>query len=317
MRRPNLFCIGAMKSGTTYFTKLLGSHPQIFVCSPREPCFFADPHELRRAWPYMWQLGLWRSKETYLQLFTVGGEAKYLCDASTPYSESPIISNVAPRIHEFAPDARILYVMRDPIARTISHYWHMVRWQYEFRSPLRAIRHDPYYTAVSHYAQQLAPYIEFFGSQRVYALTYEQLVASPVKTLQSVYAWLGIDSAFIPPDADKPENVTPEIVEQARAFGWLKRLRETALWARLCPYVPGALRARLAKLAVRSVRAEDISMTSVVQYLRPIQRAQTLELSRLLGRTFPEWTSLGELGAAYEREPASGPADPTALDVSS
>jgi hypothetical protein len=317
MRRPNLFCIGAMKSGTTYFTKLLGSHPEIFVCSPREPCFFVDPHELRRVWRQRWRSGLCRSEDAYLQLFADAGEARFLCDASTPYSNWPTISNVAARMHQFAPDARILYVMRDPIERTISHYWHMVRWQYEYRSPLDAIRRDPYYTTVSHYAKQLAPYLELFGSQRVYALTYEQLVTSPVKTLQSVYAWLGIDSAFIPPNADKPENATPEVVEQARAFGWLKRLRETGLWARLCPYVPAAVRTQLAKLAVRNVRAHEISMASVMQYLRPMQRAQTRELSQLLGRSFPEWTSLGKAGGAYEREPPCGSAEPTALDVSS
>jgi hypothetical protein len=81
--------------------------------------------------------------------------------------------------------------------------------------------------------------------------------------------------------------------------------------------VPAALRRRLAKLAVRSVRAEDISMASVKQYLRPIHEAQTRELSRLLGRSFPEWTSLGEwAGHVSEKQPC-GSAESTALGVSS
>ena len=57
LRRPNLFCIGAMKSGTTYLTGLLAAHPEIFICSPREPCYFqlpGNPDELRRVWPHAW-----------------------------------------------------------------------------------------------------------------------------------------------------------------------------------------------------------------------------------------------------------------------
>lgn len=289
MRGPNLFCIGAMKSGTTYLSQLLGSHPEIFICSPREPCFFLDPKQLRRVWPYMWQCGFWRSEDTYLQLFADAGEAKYVGDASTFYSASP---DVAPRIHRFDPDARIVYVMRDPVERTISHYWHSVNHFSETRGPLAAIRNDPYYIAVSHYARQLTPYLNYFGAQRVYTLTFEELVARPVETVQSLYAWLGVEAAFVPPEIDIPLNVTPDTVTQAR--GWALALSRTALWRRIRSYRPEALRKLMASFAARRVCPADISMTAVIEFLRPIQREQTRELSRLLNRGFPEWTALGE-----------------------
>lgn len=289
MRRPNLFCVGAMKSGTTYFSQLVGSHPEIFICSPREPCFFVDPMQLRRVWPYMWRCGFWRSEDAYLQLFADAGKAKYLGDASTPYSAS---RDVAPRIHRFAPESRILYVMRDPVERTICHYWHAVNHFGEIRKPLAAIRDDPYYMTVSHYARQLAPYLDYFGPQRVYTLTFEELVARPVATVQSIYAWLGVDAAFAPPEIGIPRNVTPDTVTQVR--GWVLALSRTALWRRIRPYRPEALRKLMASLAVRRVCPADVSMSSVVDFLRPTQREQTRELSRLLNRGFPEWTTLGE-----------------------
>ena len=40
-RRPNLFLVGAQKSGTTTLATLLSCHPQIFFCSPKEPGFLA------------------------------------------------------------------------------------------------------------------------------------------------------------------------------------------------------------------------------------------------------------------------------------
>jgi hypothetical protein len=295
-RKPNLFIVGAMKSGTTFFTQLLGSHSQIFISSPKEPCYFGDPERLRSVWPYAWQQGFWRSESAYLQLFSGAGDAVWVGEASTSYSASPIIPDVASCIHQFAPDARILYIMRDPIERTISHYWHMVNHLNEYRRPLEAIRDDPYYMAVSYYARQLAPYLRHFGAQRVYTLTFEQLVANPVETVQSVYAWLGVDAAFAPPDVDIPINVTPKTAVQRRA--WIMKLTQTALWRRIRSYRPEALRKYLAGLASRTVHPRKTSMDKVIQYLRPIQRAQTQELRLLLNRDFPEWTTLGLAPAA-------------------
>src|SRR5580698_312787 len=73
LRKPNLFVIGAMKSGTTYLSKLLGAHPSIFICSPEEPSYFVDPEQLRAVWPAAWDLGFWRSEERYLRLFRNAG----------------------------------------------------------------------------------------------------------------------------------------------------------------------------------------------------------------------------------------------------
>ncbi len=89
-RRPNLFLIGAMKAGTTYLRKLLNAHPDIFMCEPDEPSYFVDPRQLRRLYPEMWERGLWRSEDRYLELFRPGGNAAILGEASTSYTKLPI-----------------------------------------------------------------------------------------------------------------------------------------------------------------------------------------------------------------------------------
>ena len=71
-RKPNLFLIGAMRSGTTYLCKLLDAHPSIFMCRPKEPSYFVDPGQLKTLWPNMWDQGFWRSEDHYLRLFSVG-----------------------------------------------------------------------------------------------------------------------------------------------------------------------------------------------------------------------------------------------------
>ena len=77
-RKPNLFVIGAMKSGSTYLNKLLGAHPAIFMCSPEEPSYFVDQKQLRALWPEAWDLGFWRDEDHYPQLFRSSGDAAVL-----------------------------------------------------------------------------------------------------------------------------------------------------------------------------------------------------------------------------------------------
>jgi hypothetical protein len=117
-----------MKSGTTFLWSLLASHPSIFLSRPKEPSYFVDPIQLRELKPWFWERGYWRSEELYLSLFQTAHGAKIVGEASVYYTHLPLASGVVERISQFNPDARLIYVMRDPIARTISHYWRRARY---------------------------------------------------------------------------------------------------------------------------------------------------------------------------------------------
>jgi hypothetical protein len=291
--KPNLFLIGAMKSGTTTLHELLACHPEIAMCEPKEPCYFVDPDQLQTLWPEMWRLGFWRDEAHYLALFEGKPGARYFGESSTDYSKHPTIDGVVERIAGFNPDARFVYVMRDPIERTLSHYWHMVEHRGEKRAPLDAIVHDPHYTEVSHYAAQLAPYIARFGRERVHALTFESLTRAPQASVQAVYAWLGVDAAFVPTQLDAAHNVTPERVRQKRSgSGALDRLRHSALWDAVGQFCPPALRRVGVALVEKKIPRREIDTRAVIDHLRPLQQAQTRELERQLGRSFDEWNTL-------------------------
>jgi hypothetical protein len=77
------------------------------------------------------------------------------------------------------PEARILYLMRDPVERAISHYWHFVAAGRETLPPDRALRERDDYVARSDYAWQIEPYLKRFGEDQVYLLTLEDLQADP------------------------------------------------------------------------------------------------------------------------------------------
>lgn len=293
MIKPNLFLIGAMKSGTTTLHDLLAVHPEISMSEPKEPCYFVEPEVLKTHWPEMWRQDIWKSERAYLDLFPKKPGAKYFGESSTDYSKAPTLSGVAERIFDYCPDARIVYVMRDPVDRTLSHYWHMAEHRNEMRGPMEAITLEPHYTEISHYAFQLQPYIKRFGRERVYPLTFETLKNHPRETVRRLYAWLEVDADFAPNDLHGARNATPEIVRQKRpGRSVLDRFRHSAVWNKLGGYCPPAIRKFGVAMVEKPVQPKSVDVGEVKKYLRVLQRPQTDELARLLGRDFPEWGTL-------------------------
>jgi len=282
-----------MKSGSSSLTAHLGSHPSIFMARrPKEPSYFVDPEQLRTVYPAIWEKGLWKSEEHYLQLFEDAGDCPIIGEASQNYTRLSRVTGVAERIAKFNPEARFLYIMRDPIRRTISHYWYMVNSYGEGREMLNAIREDDDYRDTSYYAMQLLPYRRLFGPDRIRTLTLEELRDNPVNVMQELYQWLGVDAEFVPPAAEQRANVTAPESTILRGSGTLHRLRNSRVWSSIGPLIPSGMRRVARGLTEKRVPRESVPTDAVVEYLRPIQQEQTVELEQLLGRPFPEWTTL-------------------------
>lgn len=292
-RKPNLFLIGAMKSGTTYLRKLLNTHPDIFMSDPDEPSYFVEPRDLRTIYPEMWKVGLWRSEALYLQLFEAARNAKVLGEASTSYTKLPCAPGTAERIAAFNPKARFIYLVRDPVERAISHYWHMVRHHAEHRPIAKAFRRDPQFAAYSDYAMQLRPYLDRFCRDSILVLVHERLVTDPVGVMRGVYEWLGVSAwATEVSGFAEPENVTPDVISMARWAGIPRRLGQVPAMRSAIEWLPGAVHRALHCLTAREVQRRAIDMTEAVALLRSQQLERTNELAGLLDCSFPEWTTL-------------------------
>lgn len=294
-----------MKSGTTFLNSLLDAHPSIFMSYPEEPSYFVDPSTLKKVWRYMWERGFWRSEENYLNLFNAASNSKIIGEASTNYTKLPLIKGVPEKIYQFNSNARFIYIMRDPIERTISHYWHMVQFHSEHRGILRAIKNVRQYQDVSYYAMQLKPYINKFGLESIFTLTHEELLNDMLPTLEKLYDWLGVDSNFIPEEIHTPKNVTPSIIEKASGLGILHRFRHSEFWASISPYIPNNFRKVGSNLSTKLVKKNIIPKNEIVEFLRPIQIEQTKELSDMLGREFSEWKTLYNDTIEYDFDPSS------------
>jgi hypothetical protein len=287
---PNLFVIGAMKSGTTTLHDTLGTHPEVFMSANKEPLYFVGP-DFKQSWfddnPPPDPEGRW-----YFALFDEARHnprIKYAGESSTDYAKLPVSAGCSERIRAFNPEARVLYVMRDPIERSISHYWHNVQTLNESRSIIGAIQNDPSLIAFSDYAMQLKPYLDAFPRDQIHLISLESFRDDRAGTLQKIFTWLGIDPSFQAPEIGYL-NARGEIIYQPRAhLAWLARVLKTRSWRRTARRLPPKVRNAAHKLAFRPQRRDLGYATEAIEYLRPILVEKTRALTELLGRDFPEW----------------------------
>lgn len=113
---PNLFLVGAPRSGTTTLHEMLDRHPDIFMSKVKEPNYFSTPPIPER---HRQVLGATQDKKEYLSLFNDASDQKYIGEGTTHY----LSDYEAPkRIHSASPNAKIIAIIRNPIDRAYSAF---------------------------------------------------------------------------------------------------------------------------------------------------------------------------------------------------
>lgn len=281
--RPNFFLVGAMKSGTTTLYEALRSHPDIFMSTPKEPCYFVDRTPIEK--DYQRQM-IPQKAENYLALFRHANPAKVVGEASTHYTKLPTLKGAAERIARFNPNAKILYLVREPAKRAIQHYWHRVKTTYETRDLMTALKEDEQYTGYSYYAMQLRPYFQEFPSSQIRVMSLESLLSSPKGVLSDLFRWLEVDENVA---TLGHFNKTPQTIRRVRGGKTLFGFRQSAFWKKVGPAFPLGARRFVLNLLSRPIEKESDKEKEAIRYLRKIQLPQIEELEVLLGRRFTEW----------------------------
>lgn len=290
-RIPNLFLVGAMRSGTTALHEVLGSHPDVFMSQVKEPAFFADPAELALDSRVAAAAGYAGDRAAYLGLFAGAGNAMYAGESSTHYTKRPRINGAAGRIAETAPNSRILYLVRDPVRRTLSHYRYHVRAKYERLPCLQALRTEPVYCATSDYAMQIEPFFEAFGRDAVHIVVLEELTRDPTGELQRIYDWLGIPATGGRTELPQRNEVTGDIA-RARGPAALHSIGRSSSYQRIArALVPQRVRRRVRSLLNEPIVAEDIDTPEVLDYLRAVHGPQVDRFEPIVGRPMELWTT--------------------------
>lgn len=200
---PEIYLIGAQKSGTTTLAYLLSQHPQLCVAKSKEPNFFTA----------RWNKGLGWYKEEFPHF-----QEKICIDASTSYSFAPLskensmynknhFHNVPKRIHSLNPNAKFIYLLRDPVERTYSSYWHSFNMGRETKSFGEAIRNDYFYLDVSNYYGQLTLWLDYFPAESILLLLFKDLKSDLEQTLKKCFRFIGVDENVLV-SLDRTRNKT-------------------------------------------------------------------------------------------------------------
>ncbi|WP_310962201.1 sulfotransferase family protein [Nocardioides terrisoli] len=210
--RPNFFVIGAAKAATTTLHGLVGRHPDVAMATGKELLFFQDPD--RASWR-----GHYRAMFDPTAL--VRGES------STAYTRAPFVPDVAANIAESVPEARLVYLVRDPIDRAVSSYVEERMHSNDLRGFDEAFAdvdpaHNPY-VAGSCYAHQLAAYLEHFSRDQMLVLDMAELATRPEQTLRRVWAFAGVDPDVEVVGLDERLNTREEKREYSAAGTTLRR----------------------------------------------------------------------------------------------
>lgn len=186
LKKPNLIIIGALKSSTTLFRRLLDKHPQIWcnLHGKRNPFIF-DDYNQSKSW------------NNYLKQFdSCPKNKKIIYDYAPVYScisDSYASRDIPKRIKEKLGNIKLIYILRDPVERIISHYKHaFITSKKYFKSLSEALDKDSKLTTYSKYKTQLEYYYPVFGKNGVFIVIAEELHKNPKKVMSEVENYLGI-----------------------------------------------------------------------------------------------------------------------------
>jgi hypothetical protein len=198
MSLPDFVIIGAMKCGTSTLHAQLAAQPQFFMSAPKEPNFFSNDEIYAKG--EAWYRGLFASAPAG----AIKGES------STHYTKLPTYPKTVDRLASLIPQAKFIYVTRDPIERLVSQYIH--EWtEGRISVPIdEAIEKHPELIAYSRYGYQLQPFVERFGRERILHIEFERMTAEPDATLKRIAAFLGAAGEVVWRGDLEAQNVSAE-----------------------------------------------------------------------------------------------------------
>jgi hypothetical protein len=217
---PNMIVIGAAKSGTTSLHRYLSAHPEIQMPDSKELRFFQDPRCLDRL-------------DDYSRFFDASAPVRG--EATPAYTAYPLIPGVPERIHEAVPDAKLIYVVREPAERAVAAYTEARTWEKEQRSVDEALADvdNPYnaYVAESRYAMQVERYLARFATEQLLVIAQRDLLTRRAETLRRVFRFLGVDEDFTSPVFEDLANTRARKRRRNRVGRMLhnSRLRDVVL----------------------------------------------------------------------------------------
>jgi hypothetical protein len=262
---PDIVIAGAARSGTSYLAAVLGAHPDIDPSAANEPNYFSREYE--------------RGPDWYDTLYGPRSADRLRMDASTSYTY-PHFPEAIPRLQAAAPHAFVLYAVRDPLTRTLSHYQlHRDHIGIEAAQTFgEGLSSNPVYIGTSEYDHWIAVLEEHFPPEQLLLVPFD-LVTRDARAVAAVVC----DSLGLAPPAEEPaaraDAHRNEVVELRHgSVKWARRIAKRGGY----PWIRRTVGTdRLRRMRVRMTRrATPESMDEALAGCGPAQLNQLRTMHR-------------------------------------
>lgn len=237
VKKTNLFIVGAAKAGTTSLYNYLNAHREVYMSPLKEPAFFSTDikwsefrESYKRSMPFVIEDYLKQNPlpehhaayikniDDYSALFRDGNNETYYGEASTAYLYS---LTAAKEIYRYNPKAKIIILLREPVERTLSHYFMDVSVGRQRENDiLKALSKDyedkpkgwgisNLYIDLSLYHDQIKRYLNVFPKDQVLILNFSDLKKNVKEITSKTFEFLDLDPENVnAQDYDKTHNPT-------------------------------------------------------------------------------------------------------------
>jgi len=226
---PNLIVIGAAKCGTTSLHEYLDLHPEISMSRTKELDFFVP--EKNRGRGVDWYELQFDSRSP------VRGES------SPSYTAHPFYPGVPARIRRLIPEVRLVYLVRDPIERTVSHWLHRASTHAEMPTFAKTLESEQgaWILGLSRYWLQLEQYLSHFPPEQILVVDSNDLRQRRAQTLARIFRFVGADPDFRSAEFEREHIPVPRPIRRNRAGqAVLRGLRRTLSPDRAAAVLAGA-----------------------------------------------------------------------------
>lgn len=238
MGLPDFIIGGAPKTGTTSLFRYLDQHPEVFTSTPKEPHYLASEDGTRTV------CGACFTREEYEDLFLKARPNQVAGEASTWYLR--LAHRVAPKAAQMIPEAKWIFLLRDPVDRAYSDYWfHLFRGNLQLGKRFSEYETDHWIFHASYYLDGLKTFYEYLSREQILVLLTSDFAQETDATLERVYSHIGADSTFSF-DTTQRHNVTqyprsptllhtigrllPGVSQWASDKPWLRSVRSQLLF---------------------------------------------------------------------------------------
>ena len=271
---PNLIIVGAQKCGTSGLHYYLSLHPEVAMSRPKELNFFIA----ERNWP--------RGIEWYSRHFDPSAAVRG--ESSPNYTAYPQHMGVPGRMASVVPDARLIFMVRDPLDRIAAHWVHNYAKRRERGNVTETITHpNTSYISRSRYFMQIKRFLEHYPIDRILILDQEDLRDNRAETLRDVFRFCGVDPSFRHPRFEQIRHSTSRKRRATRLGMRVQKLGQSA-WGRRLPRKLW-LAFDVALPLSKPIAKPDVARALPEESL-DVLREDAEQLRELTGRDFAHWS---------------------------